>query len=859
MYRLPAAPRVSAQLWYYVGSKDERTGEKGLAHFLEHMVFKGTGHLAESDINVITHKLAGYCNAFTSYDTTMYLFDMPTQHWYEVLPLFADCMQNARLDQEHLNSELKAVIQELKMYRDDYVGHLFEELTSTIFADYPYHYPIIGFKQDLWNLERDALLKFYKKYYIPNNATLVIVGDVGPAEVFNKVTSVLGNIPGDPTYMKQKFYKNEDVIAKSITMQRPVEASTALCAWVIPGLNSSTEYIATYVNWLLGQGRGSRLYKKIVDELQLATDLNSFIHNFFEYGLFILEFQLADPDNFARIQEVVSQEILELMRTGWTEKEERRAEKKIEIDYVSLFESSQKVGMALGETYLATGDEQYVVQFLDKGAQFTRLDISRFIQRYLRPTVMHTGLLVPISHQEQNHLDVLQDASDVVDAHILQARIRSTDIEPARHAHTIYAQPPSPCTAPRGQSIKLDNGLTVIFYHHPDLPMIEVVLDLKIKHYQDPYLLQGLSLCTSHMILEGTRTYSAYELALELESYGISLSVDPGCISMTSLKDDLVKGLEFLKEVLLYATLPEESLEKIKQRMMSDLDAYWDEPLEFINQLVREELYKNHPYSKHLLGTHETLPRISHKDIVRWYQEAYTPDGATLIIVGDIARYDIPQLVREQFDHWCGPKAPHIEFPALPEIEEKTVMHPIKRDQTVICFAGFSVPRMHKHYDELLIFDQIFGGGILNSMNSRLFMLREKSGLFYSIKGSLIAGCDEQTGMVLVKTMVSNDRLKQALELIRDTINTAVDSVTDEEFEQAKQILGNALVENFSTNQQIAASFLFLKRYGLQADYFDSRFVAYHAITKKDMIIAVKNYLASRKMLCIQVGRQIED
>jgi len=206
VYPLSATSKVSTQLWYHVGSKDKCSGEKGLTHFLEHMLFKGTERMAESDINLFSHKLSGYCNAFTSYDTTIYLFDMPSQHWHVVLPVFVDCMQHARLDQEHINSELKTVIQELKMYRDEYSGHLFDELVSTIFADHPYHYPTIGFKHNLWNLKREALSQFYRTHYIPNNATLVIVGNVNPDEVYRCVKMEFGGLKGNPDYKKRVFY-----------------------------------------------------------------------------------------------------------------------------------------------------------------------------------------------------------------------------------------------------------------------------------------------------------------------------------------------------------------------------------------------------------------------------------------------------------------------------------------------------------------------------------------------------------------------------------------------------------------------------------------------------------------------------
>jgi predicted Zn-dependent peptidase len=143
-------PEVSLQIWYKVGSKDEKSGERGIAHLIEHMIFKGTQGkgslpLSESDINIVVHKLSGSCNAFTSYDYTGYLFTFPTHNWKEALPIMADCMQHCAFKEDHLSSEMKAVIQELKLYRDEYADLLLNDLLAVIFPDHPYHYPIIGY------------------------------------------------------------------------------------------------------------------------------------------------------------------------------------------------------------------------------------------------------------------------------------------------------------------------------------------------------------------------------------------------------------------------------------------------------------------------------------------------------------------------------------------------------------------------------------------------------------------------------------------------------------------------------------------------------------------------------------------
>ena len=184
------------------------------------MIFKGTTgkkslNLSESDINLTTHLLSGSCNAWTSFDYTGYCFDFPVHNWHYALPIMADCMQHAAFKEDHLSSEMKAVIQELKMRKDNYLVSLAEAMITTIFQDHPYHYPIIGYKQDLWAVRAKDLHAFYKKHYLPNNATLVVVGDVQPQEVFDLAEHYFGAIPGAPHYTKEMFYVTHDIISKS--------------------------------------------------------------------------------------------------------------------------------------------------------------------------------------------------------------------------------------------------------------------------------------------------------------------------------------------------------------------------------------------------------------------------------------------------------------------------------------------------------------------------------------------------------------------------------------------------------------------------------------------------------------------
>ena len=848
-------PKVSIQLWYNVGSKDEKSGEKGIAHLIEHMIFKGTTKLSESDINMITHKLSGSCNAFTSYDYTGYLFDMPSQHWQEVLPIMSDCMRNCTFKEDSLNSELKAVIQELKMYNDDYVSTLIERMVGNIFSDHPYHHPIIGYKQDLWNLKRDALVNFYKHHYVPNNAVLVLVGDVDLEQAIEEVEQHFSAIPADTHHVKEEFYHGYDLESQAITLYRDIQQPMVLLAWVIPGTAARKDYLFDLISWIIGAGKGSRLYSKIVDELELATELESFAYDLFEHGLFFIHFQPKNINDTQKIVDIINHELEHLAQVHVNEHELQRAIKKTEVDFLSLQENNQKLAYLLGKFYLATGDENYLTEYCDYPRAHIKDDIQAMIKNYLRPTIMYRGQVLPLPEKEQEFWHQLQNRSDEEDARVLGRILRDSQVETATHVHNITVQPPPPFNFPKPETFELSNGIKVLYYNNPQVPKIDVILDLKAKHYYDPEDLLGLNMIMSDMLQEGTPHYSAQEFARELESHGMELSTFPGQVSMSMLSADLSKGLALIMQVLTQATMTKESLEKVRAQLLAELKNFWDSPSTFSGHLVREEIYKGHPYSKNVMGNSQTVKNIAHKNILQAYKDYISPDGAKLVVVGDLSSYDIKKLLEETLGALQGPQVPDMQFPELQKPTAQTINYPINRDQTVLCFAGLSVARESEDFDKLLLFDQVFTGGVLGSMSSRLFALREQSGLFYTIGGSLLAGVDHQPGMVFIKTIVSNDRLLEAEQRIEKVINDGAQSLTDVEHEEAQHALINSLVDHFASNRQIASTFLFLDAFDFPADYFDKRAQQFLSISRTDVQKTIAKFLNTKHMIKLRVGR----
>ena len=753
-------PKVAVQIWYGVGSRDEDEGTRGIAHLIEHMIFKGTHTLSESDINTVVHMLSGNCNAFTSYDYTGYLFNLPTHHWQESLPVIADCMRNCTFKPDMLNSEMKAVIQELKMYKDNYLQTLVEDLLAAVFAGHPYHHPIIGYKRDLWSVSPEGLKKFYNRYYIPGNASLVVTGDVDPQEVLSVAKKYFSDIPVAKVTERQAITPVQDIAAKSVTIYRDVQHPTMIFSFVVPGVQEKNDHTLHLLEWVFGRGRGSRLYQKLVHELGIATSVQAMTDSMFQAGLFIIICEPRSVDDMAAVKEQVLAEVARVVQDGITDQEFTRAYKQVRMSLFSLLEDVETQAHELGYYFWAARDPEYAFTCLDTTPQDElKKQMLELARNCFRSTVMHEGTVLPLPESEKGVWASLQAASDAEDNAILEKRHRDTQVEPPSYANTLQVTDAKPFDFPKAQKFTLSNGIEVLHHHSPLIPKLSLIIDFRARHHYDPDDKQGLLLFLNRLLVEGTKNYPGMQFAQVLEERGIALSSYPGGIAVSLLEEDLPFVLDLLYEMVTVAQLESNAIERVRVQLLTALKNFWDEPRNFTGQLIKQELYKGHAYEKNRLGSVESISALSRDDLLACYERCITSDGARIALVGDLHRYDIKALLEEKFGHWCGKELKEIEFPALEPTQRAVHNHQINRDQVVIALAGRSIDRCHPDFDKLLLFDQVFGGGSLGSMSSRLFQLREQSGLFYSIGGTLVAGAGEQPGMVLINTQVSTRKV----------------------------------------------------------------------------------------------------
>ncbi len=853
-------PEVELALWYDVGSKDEKDGERGMAHLIEHMIFKGTKQLSESDINMITHKLSGYTNAFTSYDFTTFVFRFPSNSWHHGLWMLADCMEGCTFDEEMLNSEVKVVVQELKMYKDDYQDQIMEKLMAGIFAEHPYHHPIIGYKQDLLSLNRDHLYNFYKKYYHTANATLVIVGDVDPDEAIAKAEVQFGAIQARGKKLERPFFFNEDIGRQSATIYREVEQPWCCFAYKIPGLREQKGHLYYLISVLLGGGKSSVLHAKLVDELQIATSVGAGSYDLIEKDLMLISVSPKDASVLPQIQQVINDEIARIARDGIADWEFARMQKRAELDYLTLLESNEQQATALGSFFLATGDADYLEKYLQRIAQATKQDVQEEIARTLRATVQHTGYVLPLPQDEKAKSKSLQEASTALDAEILAAKKRSTQVEDGKYAHQITPPAPVEFSYPKPTDIVLDNGLQVLFYHNPHVPKVSTMLGLKANYLYDEKGKEGISHVHSKLLLEGTKKRGTTELHRYLESNGIYLRTNSGFVGLECLSGDLGAGLDVMLEVLTQPAFDEGEFAKIKDQTLVDIKEYWDAPGQCIDQVAREFMYGDHPYSKLVLGTQESIVGLTREDLLAHHEQYITPQETIMVLVGDLDGHDSPEklkaFLQQHLGSWQGAKVPDLNMPEISYEPGKEMWHNMNRDQVVIGLMGPSVARKSEDYDKLALLDVVLTGGPNRSMSSRLFALREQTGLFYTIGGSLTHFTQEEPGMVFLKTIVSPDQVETAETMIKGVLQKLKnEGISQEEFSEAKQTLINAAIGHFESNAEMARVFYFLKKFDFEYDLFDKRGTTLSILDIESIREVAVRYCDPAKLSTVRVGR----
>jgi zinc protease len=390
------SPIVTVQVWYRVGSRNEARGATGIAHFLEHLMFRGTAKYGPGAFARLVERNGGQDNAFTSQDVTSYYVNIAADRLDLVLELEADRMQNLKLDPKIIDSEREVVIEERRTRtEDDPGGFLGEEVSATAFRAHSYGQPIIGWMGDLKRITPDEIRAFYKTYYVPNNAILVVVGDFKAAEALAKVRAAFGAIPRGATPPPVTAVEPVQNGERRVRVQKPAELPIVYLGYPVPNHTSADAPALEMLSVILSGGRASRLYRELVYERQLALEAGG------DYSYFSI-----DPNLFwfwatplpGQTPETLEKELLgqmeRLVREAVSEVELTRARNQIEASFVFQDDSIHRRASLLARFELIGGYAQKD-RYLDRIRAVTADDLQRVARTYFPDDKKNVGILLP--------------------------------------------------------------------------------------------------------------------------------------------------------------------------------------------------------------------------------------------------------------------------------------------------------------------------------------------------------------------------------------------------------------------------------------------------------------------------------
>ena len=395
----PKAPVVTVQIWYKVGSRNEVMGRAGLSHMLEHMMFKGTERNPKGTFSRLIRKNGGNDNAFTSQDFTAYFENVAADRVELALALEADRMQGLKLNEKEFQLEREVVKEERRLRtEDDPQSSLVEMLFAQAFLMHPYHWPVIGWFSDLNAMSLEDLKTYYDTYYSPNNATLVVVGDLKADALIETIKRLFEPIPKGPMPPAQRVVEPEQKGERRFLLKREAELPFAMVGYRGPNYASDDSYALTSLESILSHGKSSRLYRSLVYEQKIALAVGT------DYNLLQTDpellycFAVVKPG--AKIQDVeqaLYREFERIQENPPTEQELQRAKNQVEAEYLFGQDSNFRQAMVLGQAETVGAGWRHIDKFLERIRGVTAQDVQRVAHHYLTAEARTVGTLIPLT------------------------------------------------------------------------------------------------------------------------------------------------------------------------------------------------------------------------------------------------------------------------------------------------------------------------------------------------------------------------------------------------------------------------------------------------------------------------------
>jgi zinc protease len=396
----PAATLAVFQIWYNAGSINEQIGKTGLSHLLEHMMFKGTPDYGPKEFSKIIKRAGGVDNAGTSKDFVYYFQKLAPDRLHLSITLEADRMRNLIMDPDETMSERDVVMEERRMrYEDDPQRLVYEEVLATAFKNHPYRWPVIGWMSDLRTISRDDLWEYYRSKYVPNNAFIVVGGNIEVNTVMEKIRKEFGPIPRGPEIRKLEIREPQQRGERRIYVKKEAELPYILSVYKTPNILDDDSYALDVLSMVLSGGKSARIYKSLIDEQRIALSAGAAYSSTYRYPFVFYVYGTALPgEKIEDVEKALYHEIDRIKKEMPAEREVQKAKNQIEADFIMSQDSIYYQAMLIAE-FEMIGDWQLKDRYLDGIRAVTSEDVQRVAKKYLIEDKRTVGILIPLKNR----------------------------------------------------------------------------------------------------------------------------------------------------------------------------------------------------------------------------------------------------------------------------------------------------------------------------------------------------------------------------------------------------------------------------------------------------------------------------
>ncbi len=829
-----STPTVFVGLWYGVGSKDEPTGKTGFAHLFEHLMFQGTANRDGEYFSPFQDAGATGMNGTTAEDRTNYFATVPSGALDMALWMESDRMTYLldAVTQDALDEQRGVVKNEKRQRENQPYAPMAERIRTALYpVDHPYRHSVIGSMEDLDAASVEDVHAWFRKFYGASNVVLVLAGDVDVETAREKVAHYFSEAPaGVPLTKMAEWVPELDAVRKE-SMTDNVGQARVTRVWPVPGINSPDSTTLYLIAQSLAGNKNAPLRKKLVDELQLATNVSASSIGRLLSGEFHISVDLKPGVQPEQVNPAIDDVLNEYFASGPDSDIVDNTRLGITMSLFKAMESTHSIGQFLAEGELYSNDPLYINQQLARIESANVDDLRDTAARWLtRP------------HYELNVLPFprLTSGAPRADRSAIPAVVTKSGIQ-----------------FPEIEDTVLDNGMRLVVAQRGNTPLIDVSVRVDVARSSTPPGMPALSDLTFALLGKGTRRFDADELAKERDRIGMGgqfqSSIEDSSYQYSILESHLGTSLDLVSEMLRHPSFPEEELAKLKQSFAAGLANLERAPSGAARTLLNRSIFgAENPLGRTI--TQDNIGDIDRQTIANFHADEVTPDRVTVYMIGDIAIDDAKKHVESAFSRWSGRSDSNpTEIGPAPEARPRVILVDQKGAMSSTIMAGHSLPRFDPAtFTDLSVLNAIIGG----SFESRLNMnLREDKGWSYGYRSGI--SINASGDMVFATSgQVQTDKTAESMQEILRELEAFVTSSrpTAVEIQRTKLNRSRSLPGSFSTNSGFLSSIISSDRQGLAFDYAEGEAARLDAISPEQLVGRADELIRTSDLTWVVVG-----